>query len=313
MEHAKKIGLALGSGSARGWAHIGVIRSLQEAGIRIDCIAGTSIGALVGAAYALNKMDVLEDFVQQLDWKQIVSFLDVTFPTSGIIEGEKIANFFRGHVQKKTIEELTVDYCAVATDLLSGGEVILRQGDLVEAIRASISVPGIFTPVRINGDILIDGGLVNPVPVSAVRKMGADYVIGVDLNHDIVSERGPRLVDKEKLRTQGDMTDNSILAYWKLTEEQSKKIPTPGSPTLVKMRNWMTRDPLPNLFEVLITSLNIMQAQITSTKLITDPPDLLIQPQLGHIRLLEFHRAQEAITAGYRETKAKIKALTSER
>ncbi|MBW1955612.1 MAG: efflux RND transporter periplasmic adaptor subunit, partial [Deltaproteobacteria bacterium] len=185
----KNIGLALGSGSARGWSHIGVLRALAEAEIKIRYVAGTSIGSLVGAACALNKMDVLEDFARQLDWKQIVSFLDVTFPRSGLIDGKKISDFFRSHVREMNIEELPLRYCAVATDLATGREVVLNKGDLIEAIRASISVPGIFTPVKKKGRFLVDGGLVNPVPVSAVRKMGADYVIAVDLNHDIIDKR----------------------------------------------------------------------------------------------------------------------------
>ncbi len=180
-----KVGLALGSGSARGWADIGVIRALADAGIEIECVAGTSIGALAGAAFVLNKVDALEDFARQLDWKQIVSFLDVTFPRSGLIDGKKITDFFRCHVREMSIEKLPVRYCAVATDLATGSEVVLNEGDLIEAIRASISVPGIFAPVKKNGVFLVDGGLVNPVPVSVVRNMGADYVIAVNLNHDI--------------------------------------------------------------------------------------------------------------------------------
>ena len=184
----KNIGLALGSGSARGWAHIGVIRALAEAGIEIKYVAGTSIGSLVGAAFALNKTDVLEDFARQLDWKQIVSFMDVTFPRSGLIDGEKVTDFFRSHVQEINIEELSLPYCAVATELTTGREVVLNGGDLIDAIRASISVPGIFTPVKKNDGFLIDGGLVNPVPVSVVRNMGADYVIAIDLNADIIDK-----------------------------------------------------------------------------------------------------------------------------
>ena len=184
-----KVGLALGSGSARGWAHIGVIRALADAGIEIKCVAGTSIGSLVGAAFALNKVDVLEEFARQLDWKQIVSFLDVTFPKSGLIDGKRITDFFRSHVQDVNIEEMSLRYCAVATDLVTGTEAVLNQGDLIEAIRASISIPGIFAPVKKDDGFLVDGGLVNPVPVSVARNMGADYVIAVNLNHDIVNKR----------------------------------------------------------------------------------------------------------------------------
>ena len=296
----KKIGLALGSGSARGWAHIGVIRALAEAGIEIRCIAGTSIGSLVGAAFALNKIDVLEDFARQLDWKQIVSFLDVTFPRSGLIDGEKITDFFRGHVREINIEELPLSYCAVATDLTTGREFVLNKGDLIEAIRASISVPGIFTPAKKNGGFLVDGGLVNPVPVSAARNMGADYVIAVDLNHDIV--------DKRSANSTTPITPSTKYAFgrllrkkWRITQDLNKRLDEFNSPALSQVRQWMQRDPVPNIFDVLTTSINIMESQITATRLATDSPDLLIQPKLGNIRFLEFHRAEEAITEGYRE------------
>ncbi len=299
------IGLALGSGSARGWAHIGVIRALAEAGIEIKCVAGTSIGSLVGAAFALNKIDVLEAFARQLDWKQIVSFLDVTFPKSGLIDGKKITNYFRSHVREIRIEELPLSYCAVATDLTSGREIVLRAGDLIEAVRASISVPGIFTPVKKNGGFLIDGGLVNPVPVSGARDMGADYVIAVDLNNDIVGKRssngmGPVAHSPEYA------VDHSHRKKRKSAQHLNKRLNDFSSPALSQARLWLHRDATPNIFEVLTTSINIMEAQITAARLVTDPPDLLIQPRLGHIRFLEFHRAKEAIDEGYREARMQL-------
>jgi len=304
----KNVGLALGSGSARGWSHIGVLRALDEAGLEIRYVAGTSIGSLVGAAYALNKMDVLEDFARQLDWKQIVFFLDVTFPRSGLIDGKKISDFFRSHVREMDIEELPIRYCAVATDLATGREVVLNKGDLIEAIRASISVPGIFTPVRKNGRFLVDGGLVNPVPVSAVRKMGADYVIAVDLNHDIIDKR----------KATGTVPVDSSVAgvvvqprppKWRIAQELGNKFNEFSSSALAHVRQWLHKDPVPNIFDVLTTAINIMEVQITATRLETDPPDLLIQPKLGDIRFLEFHRADEAIAEGYREALTRIKEI----
>ncbi|PKN04988.1 MAG: patatin [Deltaproteobacteria bacterium HGW-Deltaproteobacteria-9] len=301
----KNIGLALGSGSARGWAHIGVIRALADAGIEVKCIAGASIGSLVGAAFALGKMDVLEGFARQLDWRQIVSFLDVTFPRSGLIDGEKITDFFRSHVREMNIEELPLPYCAVATDLSTGREVVLNGGDLIEAIRASISVPGIFTPVKKNGGFLVDGGLVNPVPVSAARNMGADYVIAVDLNHDIFGKRsanniGPVAPPTKYAVGQFPPKKRGI------AQDLRKRLSEFNSPALSQVRLWLHRDPVPNIFEVLTTSINIIEAQITAARLVTDPPDLLIQPRLGHIRFLEFHRAQEAIDEGYREATTQL-------
>ena len=302
----KNIGLALGSGSARGWAHIGVIRALAEAGIEIRYIAGTSIGSLVGAAFALNKIDVLEDFARQLDWKQIVSFMDVTFPRSGLIDGEKITDFFRSHVREINIEELPLPYCAVATELTTGREVVLSGGDLIDAIRASISVPGIFTPLKKNGSFLIDGGLVNPVPVSVVRNMGADYVIAVDLNADIIdkgSTNGIAPVDP----SLENVVDQSPPQKWRIAQDLTNRFNEFSSPALSQVRQWLHRDPVPNIFEVLATSINIMEVQTTATRLATDPPDLLIQPKLGNIRFLEFYRAEETITQGYREAMTQLK------
>ncbi len=305
-----KLGLALGSGSARGWAHIGVIRALIEAGIRIDYVAGTSIGAVVGAIYASGNIEALEEIVLQLDWKQIASFLDVVFPKSGLIDGNRISEFIRTHVGAKNIEDLSLPFCAVSTDLITGNEVVIRDGDIIEAVRASISVPGIFTPVRKSDMILVDGGLVNPVPVSVVREMGADLVIAVDLNHDIVEKKG---ISRTRIPNSGVLasgigTSQGFAKRTKILDALNKRLETLDIPALTHIRQWMSRDPVPNIFEVIISSINIMQAQITATKLKTDRPDLLIQPHLGHIRFLEFNKAWEAIAEGYREAKTCISA-----
>ncbi len=306
----KKLGLALGSGSARGWAHIGVIRALIEAGIRIDYVAGTSIGALVGAIYASGNIESLEEIVLQLDWKQIASFLDVVIPKSGLIDGNRISEFIRTHVGAKNIEDLPLPFCAVSTDLATGNEVVIKDGDIIEAVRASISVPGIFTPVRKGGMILVDGGLVNPVPVSVVREMGADLVIAVDLNHDIVGKKG---ISKTRIPNSGALasgigTSQRLTKRSRILDALNKRLEMLDLPALAHIRQWMSRDPMPNIFEVIISSINIMQAQITATRLKTDRPDVLIQPHLGHIRFLEFNRAREVIAEGYREAKACISA-----
>ncbi|BBO93079.1 hypothetical protein DSCOOX_62590 [Desulfosarcina ovata subsp. ovata] len=274
--------------------------------MEIRYIAGTSIGSLVGAACALDKMDVLEDFARQLDWKQIISFLDVTFPRSGLIDGKKISDFFRSHVREMNIEELPLRYCAVASDLATGREVVLNKGDIIEAIRASISVPGIFTPVRQNVGFLVDGGLVNPVPVSAVRKMGADYVIAVDLNHDIIDKRSTADIAPVDSSVAG-MVVQPQPAKWKIAQELGNRFNEFSSPALSQVRQWLHKDPVPNIFDVLTTAINIMEVQITATRLATDPPDLLIRPKLGDVRFLEFHRAEETIAEGYREAMRQLK------
>jgi len=301
----KQVGLALGSGAARGWAHLGVIRALAEAGIEINFVAGTSIGSLVGAAFALGKTNELEDFARGLDWKQIVSFLDVTFPRSGLIDGKKITDFFRGQIRNINIEEMSLAYCAVATDLSTGQENVLSSGNLIDAVRASISIPGIFTPVKKDGDFLVDGGLVNPVPVSVVRNMGADFVIAVDVNADRLRGRRTRKDDSAD-PAAGNRADPSRAAKWGLARELANRFGDLSSPALSQVRQWMNKDPAPSIFEVLTTSISIMESRITAVRLVADPPDLLLQPQLGYIRSLEFHRAEEAIAEGYREAVARL-------
>jgi len=306
-----KIGLALGSGSARGWAHIGVIRALEESGINVDYVAGTSIGALVGAAYAAGKIDILKDTALKLDWKKIIYFFDIVFPKSGLIDGKKIADFIRNHIQGKNIEELPLPFCAVSTDLTTGFEVVIHEGDIVEAIRASISIPGIFTPAEKNGLFLVDGALVNPVPASIVRKMGADFVIAVDLNHDNIGKKGytkARNFDSGNIVTASGTIQNSKNEN-RFLKALNKKIKTPDISVLTQINQWRTKDSTPNIYEVLITSISIMETQITASNLKTDPPDLLIQPELGHIKLLEFNRAEEAIAEGYARAKEQINPL----
>ena len=309
---SKKIGLALGSGSARGWAHIGVIQALSEAGINIDYIAGTSIGALVGAVFASGKIDALAEVVLQFDWKKIINFFDVVLPKSGLIDGKKISDFVRSLVDGVNIEELSIPFCAVSTDIGTGREVAINSGDIIEAVRASISVPGIFTPFKKNNTVLVDGGLVNPVPVSAVRNMGADFVIAVDLNHDIVKKRGsgdktffpdPYISKTEKKETQETEKKN------KISEILNKRLVSVDFSGMSYMKQWTSRESLPNIFDVLIVSINIMEKQITAAKLKDNPPDILIQPNLGHLKFLEFNRADEAIIEGYSETKNIINAI----
>lgn len=312
QRHPKKIGLALGSGSARGWAHIGVIQALSEAGIRVDCVAGTSIGAMVGAAYASGKIDELEETALQFDWRHILHFFDIVFPKSGLIDGMKVADFIRSHVEEKNIEELPIPFHAVTTDLTTGQEVVIQDGDIIEAVRASISLPGIFTPVKKNGKILVDGGLVNPVPVSVVRGMGADFVIAVDLSRDMMTKRATRLAPIAGVSPVVSSAEAGLnpTVKTRISALINKELGMLDVPAFKQIRQWMGQDPLPSIFEVLINSIYIMENRITVTGLQVYPPDLLIRPKLGHIRLLEFHRANEAIAGGYQEAKARIRPLT---
>jgi NTE family protein len=183
-----RIGLALGSGAARGWSHIGVIRVLEKAGISPSIVCGTSIGALVGAAYAARELDPLETWVRSLTWQNVLGFLDVRFG-GGLITGARLFDFFRARFTDPGIAALARTYGAVATEVATGREVWLREGPVLDAVRASIAMPGLFTPFEQDGRLLVDGGLVNPVPVSLCRALGADVVIAVDLNWDLLGRR----------------------------------------------------------------------------------------------------------------------------
>ncbi|MBA7560489.1 putative NTE family protein [subsurface metagenome] len=295
MTKARKIGLALGSGSARGWSHIGVIQGLREEGIPIDMVCGTSIGAIVGGALAAGALEQLDEWVRELSWSDIIGFMDVMFPRSGLIEGEKIIKFFRKNFADPNIEDLPMPFAAVATDLMSGREVWLREGSLMNAVRASMSMPGIFVPFKRNAQWLVDGGLVNPVPVSLCRAMGADIVIAVNLNSDLVGKRRAqkgqlRNAPPKKERRPGKLREQ-LTAYLDSTVKRGKSL----IPTRFGLGN---AERGPSLFEVMATAANIMQDRITRQRLAGDPPDLLISPRLAHIGLLEYNRADETIQEG---------------
>jgi NTE family protein len=308
----QKIGLALGSGSARGLAHLGVIRAIEEAGIEVDFIAGSSMGALIGAIYASGKLDELEATFRTFDWKTMAGFFDVVLPKSGLLDGARVGELVRAHIHADTIETLPKPFAALATDIVSGEEVVIRSGDVIEAVRASISVPGIFTPVRSNGHILVDGGLTNPVPVSAVRGMGAKFVIAVDLNHEIVAGKNLKPLLPTKNTTDADAP--GLFAQWagdyRLSmKDIRQKLISGDNAASAQFRKWVSSEPLPSIFEVLLASINIMESHITRTRLSLDRPDLILQPPLGHIRFMEFDRAEEIIAIGYEYTKQKLASL----
>jgi NTE family protein len=290
-----RIGLALGSGSARGLAHLGVLRAVAEAGLTVDCIAGSSIGALVGAVAAAGQLDALEATFQTFDWRKTLSFFDVVLPRSGLIDGAKVGELIRAHVPTARIEDLQTPFAAVATDIVSGAEIVIRSGDVIDAVRASISVPGIFTPLRTDGRILVDGGMSNPVPVSVARDMGADVVIAVDLNHDIVAGKNfrpdtPRPVPAPRW----------VGGFRQAMAELKDALLARGAPAQAQFARWAASgERLPNIFEVLLASINVMETRITSARLDLERPELLIRPPLGHVRFLEFGRADEIIRIGY--------------
>ncbi len=304
------IGLALGSGSARGLAHIGVLRALEEAGIEANVIAGTSIGALVGAVYAAGRIRELEAEFRRFDWKTIGSMFDPVFPRSGLINGRKIEGFIKSHLPARTFDELPIPFRAVATDLGTGHEVILADGDLLSAVRASISVPGILTPVNHDGRILLDGGLVNPVPVSVARALGADIVIAVDLNHDIVSGRSAAKRASSRRDDSGSPSNAERNAFKQAASRVKSRLRSSPNIAAKRFRAMLERERPPSMFEVLTASLHIMEVRITESRLVLEKPEVLIRPPLSGFHLMEFDRADELISLGYRTAQDPLSELS---
>ena len=284
----RKIALALSSGMARGWAHIGVIRALNKLGFEFDIVTGCSVGALVGGCYLAGKLEALEGWARSLTKRKIVGYLDMRVRSGGLIGGNRLMQEMQHHLGSVTIEQLGKPYVAVATDLTTGHEIWLQQGDLAEAMRASFSLPGVFPPVNMAGRWLADGALVNPLPVAAARALGADMVIAINLSADIIG----------KARHPG--TNVPVAAGFDLLQmleetEQQQKLSLMDSLT----RRIFRRDyDGPSLFGVMTSSLNIMQDRITRARLAGDPPDVHIAPRVGHIGLLEFDRCEEAMAEG---------------
>jgi NTE family protein len=287
-----RIGLALGGGSARGWAHIGVIEALEEAGIRPDLVCGTSVGALVGAAYAAGELGRFRDWVLGMGIRDVVSFMDLRL-NGGMLKGERLMEYFRRNFVDRSIEELTMPFGAVATALETGREVWLRTGSTVEAVRASIALPALFAPALHEGRILVDGALVNPVPVSLGRAMGAEILIAVDLSSDLV---GRRLRDDDALEAPAGQ-----VAEWVRRLQDRLGLGRPAGEAGVPAA--------PSMLDVVATSLNIMQVRITRSRMAGDPPDVVVAPRLAHLGLLDFHRAGEAIDEGRRAAQAVLPAL----
>lgn len=294
-----RLGLALGSGSARGWAHIGVIRALARAGHVPDIVCGSSIGALVGAVHAADRLDWLEDWTRQLNWQGVVGLLDLRMG-GGLIEGSRLVEFFRGHFNDQGIAELPMAFGCVATELATGREIWLREGPVIDAVRASIALPGLFTPTLHDGRLLVDGGLVNPVPVSLCRAMGADVVVAVDLNWDLVG-RHARAGDDAAVAAASNGTSGPLAALLARLKPAPRAAAHNGDA--------QNPPPMPSLMDVVTTSLNIMQMRITQSRLAGEPADVLIRPRLSDIAAMDFDRAALAIAQGERAAEQALAQL----
>jgi NTE family protein len=296
--------LALGSGAARGWAHIGVIRALSAAGIEADVVCGSSIGALVGGAFAAAQLDGLEAWARAITWQWTMGMIDVGFTSGGLVEGARFKRFLRELHGDPLIEQLAKPFAAITTDLETGREVWLQEGSLVEAVRASMAMPGLFSPVRLADRWLVDGGLVNPVPVSACRALGAEIVIAVNLNGGLLSRRGAR--NDEKRFREGWPKNRSELME-RLMHELPSTI-ADGARAMTGSLLGMGADS-PGYFNVVAGSINIMQDRITRSRMAGDPPDVMLMPRLNQIGLLEVNRADEAIEEGRAAVRRALPAL----
>ncbi len=297
-----KIGLALGGGAARGWAHIGVLNALAKFGLKPSVIAGTSIGAVVGGCHAAGKLDLLEDFVTQLTPRSVLRFLDLDLSGGGLMSGARLRRTLDKELEGVMIEGLTETFVAVATEIGTGREIWLTKGPLVNAIRASYALPGIFRPVQINGRWLMDGAFVNPVPVAVCRAMGANLVIAVNLHHVGVSRTA--LVPLEA-------TAMECKAIEVIPEPPVKK-------TLIPiLRNWRHQvfskgngNSAPGISRVLLEAFNVTQDRIARARLAGDPPDVIITPRLGAMGLFDFHKSKLAIAEGYEATMRQLDEIT---
>ncbi|MEQ8825744.1 MAG: patatin-like phospholipase family protein [Filomicrobium sp.] len=301
-----KIGLALGGGAARGWSHIGVLRALTAAGIKPDVIAGTSIGAVVGGCYAADHMDDIEAFARELTLRRVFSFLDFNLAGTGLITGGRLTERLIQTVGGKRIEDLGLKFTAVATEIGTGHEIWLSKGGLANSIRASYALPGIFKPVKIRGRWLFDGALVNPVPISVCRAMGARYVIAVNLNFDL-SSRGTLAPQVEyDIEHAGDDPEPEAL------QTPSKEQSGFNARRLIQRQLFGRGENVPGISTVMVEAFNIVQDRIARSRLAGDPPDAMISPRLHGINLFDFHRAEELIELGRIAAEREIETIKQE-
>jgi NTE family protein len=293
------IGLALGGGAARGLVHIGIIRTLAAHGIVPHVVVGTSIGAVVGGAYAAGHLDTLEQWARGLQPRNILSYLDIRLNGSGLIGGDKLASQLEAGIGPTLIEDLPLKFATVATEVRTGHEIWLTHGRVVDAMRASYALPGIFAPVLVGDRWLVDGALVNPVPVSAARALGAEIVIAANVSSDIFTH-------STTIYSHGAATEAPVAVvepapakrgFGKLFSERTMK------------REFFGGGGRPGISTVMVDAFNIMQDRITRARLAGDPPDLLITPRVGQIGWFDFHRADELIACGARAAERAIESI----
>jgi NTE family protein len=299
------IGIALGGGAARGFAHIGIMRTLIAHGIVPNVVVGTSIGAVVGGAYAAGHLDTLEEWARSLQPRNILGYLDIRLNGSGLIGGDKLAAQLESAIGQTLIEELPLKFATVATEVRTGHEIWLTHGRVVDAMRASYALPGIFSPVLVGDRWLVDGALVNPVPVSAARALGAEIVIAANLSSDIFTH-------STTIYAHGPSTQESEDGAPEAAVEPAP--PKRGFGKLFSLERSMKREFFgsggrPGISTVMVDAFNIMQDRITRARLAGDPPDMLISPRVGQIGWFDFHRAGFLIAYGARAAERAIDSI----
>lgn len=298
------MGLALGSGASRGWSHIGVIKALLREDIEPDIVCGTSVGAMIGGSFVAGNLEKLEEWVLGSNRADVLRFFDVKFSQSGFVDTERLSWFLHNYVatEDQRIEDVSRKFAAVSTNLDTGREVWFTEGLLADAVRASMALPGLFPAIRHEHRWLVDGGLVNPVPVSVCRALGADIVIAVNLNSGIVGK-----TNKEKSQAAPVKEDRGVIGRIKQQVKEYSNAIFPSQDD---------GDEAPGLFYAIANSVNIIQDRVTRSRLAGDPADAVLSPQVAHIGMLEFHRAAEAIKEGegcVQRSMTEIRSLMSKR
>ena len=307
-----KIGIAFGGGAARGWAHIGVLQALEEAGIRPAIVAGTSIGAVVGGCAVAGKMDALEGFARGLTRRKVFGYFDLNLTGSGLINGQKLNGVLGEALGDIKIEALDQPYVAVATEIGTGHEVWLARGSLVDAMRASYAIPGVFRPVQLDGRWLFDGALVNPIPVTVCRALGAHYVIAVNLNADLFG-LGTVLADASATNPETENVEQHVPDPLESVDDPATFSTGWGATKLLQRQIFGRKseqpDAAPSISTVMVDAFNIVHDRIARSRLAGDPPDVMISPRLSGIGLFDFHRADELIEQGYAAAKRVLREV----
>jgi len=292
-----KIGIALGSGGARGLAHIGVLEELAAMGLEPDLVAGTSMGSLIGAGYCTGRLGEIKELALGMDVMGFLfRFMEFGMPRSGLIEGRRVNELLDKLMPEATFENLRKPLRCVATDLRTGDPYVFSEGRLQPAIRASISVPGVFSPAKHEGKLLIDGGLVNPIPVDQLREMGADKIIAVDVNHGCLQRQVGTGASGKSRKPKG-MVGDWLRKAEEILEERDPK-------HLERIKEWFAPDPMPNLIDVIGGMIHIVETQVGKMRMEIDPPDVLLAPEVGDMEMFDFHHAEEIIEAGRASVRA---------